>query len=63
MWQDWWSRISRTGIAGDAGVATAAFGRALWEVTIERFIELCREFRSFENPSRVDHHPMPNRPE
>lgn len=56
MWQDWWSRISRTGIAGDASVATAEFGHELWEVTVERFIELCREFRSFENPPRVDHH-------
>ncbi|MCK6628261.1 MAG: creatininase family protein [Anaerolineae bacterium] len=56
MWQDWWSRISRTGIAGDASVATAEFGRELWEITVERFIELCREFRGFENPPRVDHH-------
>jgi len=56
MWQDWWSRISRTGIAGDASVATAEFGQELWEVTVERLIELCWEFRSFENPPRVDHH-------
>ncbi len=56
MWQDWWSRISRTGIAGDATVATAGFGRELWEVTVQRFLDLCREFRSFENSPRVDHH-------
>lgn len=55
-WQDWWSRFSRNGVAGDATVATADFGRRCTEVTVERFIELVREFRTIKVKPRVDHH-------
>ncbi len=36
-WQDWWSRMSESGICGDPTVATAEFGRALYETTVQNF--------------------------
>lgn len=55
-WQDWWSRFSRHGVVGDASVATAEAGARLFEVTVERFVELAREFRTIPIRPRVDHH-------
>ncbi len=55
-WQDWWSRFSRNGVAGDPTVATAAFGERCFGVTVERFIELVREFRAIPIKPRTDHH-------
>ena len=55
-WQDWWSRFSNNGIAGDASVATAEFGAHCFDVTVERFVELVREFRTIKIKPRVDHH-------
>lgn len=55
-WQDWWSRFSKEGICGDAAAATREFGERLFEVSVERFIELAREFRTIPIRPRVDHH-------
>lgn len=55
-WQDWWSRFSPEGICGDAAAATPGLGERLLEVTVERFLELVREFREIEIRERVDHH-------
>lgn len=55
-WQDWWSRFSKEGICGDAGAATAEFGKRMFDVTVERFVELVREFQTIEIKPRVDHH-------
>jgi creatinine amidohydrolase len=55
-WQDWWSRFSKEGICGDAGVATAEFGGRMFEVTVTRFVDLVREFRTIPIKARVDHH-------
>ena len=55
-WQDWWSRFSAMGICGDAAAATPELGRRLFEVTVERFVELIREFRTIPIRPRVDHH-------
>lgn len=55
-WQDWWSRFSRVGVCGDAAAATPAFGKRMFEVTVERFVELVREFRTIPIKERVDHH-------
>lgn len=55
-WQDWWSRFSRDGVCGDASVATAELGRLMLDVTVERFVELVREFRTIPIRERVDHH-------
>ncbi len=55
-WQDWWSRMSESGVCGDPTVATAEFGRALFETTVENFIRLVREFRTLPLRPRRDHH-------
>jgi creatinine amidohydrolase len=55
-WQDWWSRFSRMGVCGDATAATPAFGRRMFDLTVERFVELVREFRTIPIRPRVDHH-------
>jgi creatinine amidohydrolase len=55
-WQDWWSRFSAEGVCGDAAAATAEFGRRMFEVTVERFVEMAREFRTIPIRERVDHH-------
>ena len=55
-WQDWWSRFSRVGVCGDAAVATSAFGQRLFDLTVERFVEMVREFRTIPIRPRVDHH-------
>jgi creatinine amidohydrolase/Fe(II)-dependent formamide hydrolase-like protein len=53
---DWWSRFSQTGVAGDPTVATAEFGRILFEETCNRMVELLQEFREIPVRLRVDHH-------
>lgn len=55
-WQDWWSRFSRAGVCGDAAAATPEFGARMFEVTVTRFVEMVREFRTIEIKPRVDHH-------
>ena len=55
-WQDWWSRMSESGVCGDPTVATAAFGRALFETTAENLVRFVREFRSLQLRPRRDLH-------
>ena len=55
-WQDYWSRFSRVGVCGDAAAATPEFGRRMFELTVERFVEMAREFRTIPIKDRVDHH-------
>src|SRR5207237_6656911 len=55
-WMDWWSRFSQSGIAGDPTVATAEFGRILFEATCNRMVEVMQEFRQIPVRARVDHH-------
>lgn len=55
-WQDWWSRMSESGVCGDPTVATAEFGRALFETTVENFVRFVREFRTIPIRPRGDLH-------
>jgi creatinine amidohydrolase len=55
-WQDWWSRMSESGVAGDATVATAEFGKALFETTVENFLRAVRAFRTIPVRPRRDLH-------
>ena len=55
-WQDWWSRMSASGVCGDPTVATAEFGRALFETTADNMIRFVREFRTLPLRSRRDLH-------
>ncbi|MGD8397994.1 MAG: creatininase family protein [Anaerolineae bacterium] len=55
-WQDWWSRMSESGVCGDPTVATAEFGRALFETTVENFVRFVRAFRTIPlRPRRAPH--------
>ncbi|MCR4407370.1 MAG: creatininase family protein [Anaerolineae bacterium] len=55
-WQDWWSRMSESGVCGDPTVATAEFGKALFETTVENFVRFVREFRTIPLRPRQDLH-------
>jgi creatinine amidohydrolase len=55
-WQDWWSRFTKEGIAGDAAAATVEYGETMFQVTVERFVDMVREFRTIPIRERVDHH-------
>jgi len=57
-WQDWWSRMSPggTGVCGDPTVATAEFGRALFETTVENMVRFVRAFRTIPVRPRRDLH-------
>lgn len=55
-WQDWWSRMSESGVCGDSTVATAEFGRAVFETTVENMVRFVRAFRTIPLRARRDHH-------
>ncbi|MBN1180604.1 MAG: creatininase family protein [Anaerolineae bacterium] len=55
-WQDWWSRMSESGVCGDPTVATAEFGRALFETTVENMVRFVRVFRTIPLRPRRDLH-------
>jgi creatinine amidohydrolase len=55
-WQDWWSRMSESGVCGDPTVATAEFGQALFERTVDNFVRFVREFRTIPLRPRRDLH-------
>jgi creatinine amidohydrolase len=57
VWQDWWSRMSASGVCGDPTVATADFGAALFETTVTNFLRFVRAFRQIKvRPRRDPHH-------
>jgi creatinine amidohydrolase/Fe(II)-dependent formamide hydrolase-like protein len=43
-------------VCGDAAAATPEFGQRMFEVTVERFVELVREFQTIPLRARADHH-------
>lgn len=55
-WQDWWSRMSDSGVCGDPTVATAEFGKALFETTVRNLVTFVREFRTIPLRPRRDLH-------
>jgi creatinine amidohydrolase len=55
-WQDWWSRMSESGVCGDPTVATAEFGQTLFETTVDNLVRLVREFRTIPLRPRRDRH-------
>lgn len=52
---NWWSRMSQTGVNGTPSRATAAKGRVMIETTIDRLVEVARDFRDMEVAERTDH--------
>jgi creatinine amidohydrolase len=55
-WQDWWSRMSESGVCGDPTVATVEFGQALFETTVDNLVRFVREFRTIPLRPRRDRH-------
>jgi creatinine amidohydrolase len=53
---DRWSRISESGVVGDATVATKEKGAKLFTVLVDRLAELVQEFMYREIKPATDHH-------
>jgi creatinine amidohydrolase len=59
---EWWSSFSESGVVGDATLATAEKGRQIFEVSVDAFVRLVKEFRSRPLRPRRDHHDEANDP-
>lgn len=53
---EYWSQMTRTGVVGDATVATADKGRRLLEAASDELCEVLREIKTRPVRPRVDHH-------
>ena len=53
---DQWSRISKTGVIGDATKASKEKGEKIFNIVVEKMVELVTEFRQREIKPVVDHH-------
>lgn len=53
---DHWSRITETGVIGNATMATADKGERFFEAAAEALAEIIREFRALPIDPRVDRH-------
>lgn len=53
---DHWSRITESGVIGDATLATAEKGERFFESAAAALAEIIREFRALSIEPRVDHH-------
>ena len=53
---DHWSRVSDTGVIGDATLATREKGELVFEAAAAQLAEIIREFRGIPIADRVDHH-------
>jgi len=53
---DKWSRISKTGVVGDATLATREKGEKIFSILVEKMVELVQEFKVREIKPTVDHH-------
>ena len=52
---NWWSKMNDSGVAGTPSKATAEKGRKMLETTVERIVEVCRDFRDLPEGERHDH--------
>ncbi|MCP5120206.1 MAG: creatininase family protein, partial [bacterium] len=53
---DWWTRFSKSGVVGDATLATAEKGKLWFEASVDALIEFIHEFRSWEVRPKEDLH-------
>jgi creatinine amidohydrolase len=53
---DHWSRLTASGVIGDATAATVEKGKQLFEAAVEGLVELVREYRALPIDPRVDRH-------
>lgn len=52
---NYWSRMSVSGVSGTPSLATAEKGEKMIETTIERLIQVAREFRAMPDTPRIDY--------
>ena len=53
---DQWTRFSKSGVYGDATIATAQKGEKFFEATVEGFLRLVKEFKKYPRGERTDYH-------
>ena len=56
VFQEWFSRYTKTGVVGDPTKATSDKGRQFVEAVVNRMAALLADFRAREIRPRVDHH-------
>ncbi len=56
VFMDRWSRISKTGVVGDATLATKEKGKEIFSILVEKMVELVQEFKVREIKPAIDHH-------
>ena len=52
---NYWSRMNDSGVSGTPSFASAEKGEKMIETTIERLINVAREFKSMPDTARIDH--------
>jgi creatinine amidohydrolase len=53
---DEWTRFSKSGVYGDATIATADKGEKVFEAVVEGFLRLVKEFKNRPRGERTDYH-------
>lgn len=53
---DFWSRVSKSGVVGDPTVADSAYGKEVFESTVNNLIAFIKEFKTWTIRPRCDHH-------
>lgn len=56
LFMDWWSRITETGMIGDATVASPEKGEKLFNIAVDKICAFILEFRNREIKERKNHH-------
>ena len=55
LFMDWFSKYTKSGQIGDASLATEEKGKKLFEMSVLKVVDLCKDFRNMEISERVDH--------
>lgn len=53
---DEWTRFSKSGVYGDATIATAEKGKVVFEAVVEAFVRLVKELKNRPRGERTDYH-------
>ncbi len=56
---DHWTRFSKSGVVGDATIATKEKGEKFFEATVEAFLRLVKELKTRKRGDRTDYHTEP----
>lgn len=56
---NYWSRMNDSGVSGTPSLASAEKGKVMVETTIERLIQVARDFKAMPDNDRIDHRVEP----